>query len=95
MIEDIFEKSETQAANYLTGIEESIRAFLLENNLTPAESYVKKLIELYEKLYLQQNVIILGKSFSGKTKAYQVRPKINILCTFSNKILHNQITEIF
>lgn len=86
-MENVFEESEKPTANYLSGVEERIRAILQQNNLTPADAYVNKLIELYERLYLHQNVIILGKSFSGKTRAYQVGRK-NIL-NFSNKTSHN------
>lgn len=82
--ENIFEESVKPVANYLSGVEESIREILQQNNLTPAEAYVNKLTELYERLYLQQNVIILGKSFSGKTKAYQVSQKINMLFNLSS-----------
>lgn len=85
VITDIFGQSERPIANYSTGIEDSIRAILELNNLTAADSYVNKLIELYERIYLQQNVIILGKSFSGKTKAYQVRVYSIMQYAFSAK----------
>lgn len=59
-------------------LREDIIKLLDSNNLVVNDLYVEKLLELYETMKSHQGIILLGESFSGKTKAYQVRIYIHI-----------------
>lgn len=54
---------------------EKVERILRNHNLNSNDLFVQKISELHERLKLQKNIIILGKSFTGKTTAYQVNLK--------------------
>lgn len=72
MIEDLRRNMFGDVKNENQAVSEKIRNILTTNGLVPNDSYVNKIVELYEQLENRQNVILLGPSFSGKTKALQV-----------------------
>ncbi len=76
MFEDIwrntFGDSKRNEEDGSSELNQEIEELLSSHNLVPTNSYVKKILELYERLEFRKNVIVLGKSFSGKTKALQV-----------------------
>lgn len=53
-------------------IGDEIKKLLEASNLVSNDQYVQKVVELYETIQTHQGIVLLGKSFSGKTKAYQV-----------------------
>lgn len=94
IIKRIFEYTDTKE-NEEKLLRNRITTVLESNNLKPTELFVNKVIELYKATQTHKGIILLGKSFSGKTKAYQVKYslKFSILIFFTFYLLRGRSME--